>query len=503
MEWNGGMGHLCLCLCVNYNSLVAPLTPTGDLPGDDDDEEDTWRCPFGCGKVYKRSSARSIEKHIGFCRLRPASLASATVAQLQQMYGIFPSASKRKQKKRRRSTDLAEHEKWVCPYGCGKYYRNTSTRSIHKHVQDCTMRSSSTPDGIPPHLLGRHYRPAKSTFSNEAKLTAIVESQLPADGSDQSNNIAVKSEVFADGETSGMDTASDAAAPPTALWRCACEALFDPANSKYVPQHTIHCLFPNSTHFHNADLYVCNRAINSHMAACPTARMIAAHAAYSAKTGHDPFTPPSPSQSPPSPSAASTTSSPSNNGPSQSVPILTAATTGSTSLSNTSVPSLVSMSSGGSSISSSSSGTSPATPGGVVVLRSTSSSPSSSPVVVHAEPSKDELAALKPTCARTASLEPPGPFSPNPPLDTMAHTLRRSWTIVMRECAKNAGLFYLHFKDSDPTIKMLFRGVDMCLQGHLLMDMIGKCVSLVGTIHFAGVLRGAGRRYATSFMTIP
>ena len=43
-------------------------------------------------------------------------------------------AFERQRKKRRKSGELAEHEKWYCPQpGCHKFYRRTSTNSIKKH----------------------------------------------------------------------------------------------------------------------------------------------------------------------------------------------------------------------------------------------------------------------------------------------------------------------------------------------------------------------------------
>ena len=53
-------------------------------------------------------------------------------------------AGKRKRKKRRSAMDLSENERWNCPFGCGKFYRNTSTKSIHSHLQECPRRTSST-----------------------------------------------------------------------------------------------------------------------------------------------------------------------------------------------------------------------------------------------------------------------------------------------------------------------------------------------------------------------
>eukprot|EP00466_Bigelowiella_natans_P009292 jgi/Bigna1/76013/fgenesh1_pg.38_\ len=50
--------------------------------------------------------------------------------------------------KRRKGCDLAEHEKWYCPYRCGKFYRKTSTRSIRRHRNECAFQLS-VPPGLP------------------------------------------------------------------------------------------------------------------------------------------------------------------------------------------------------------------------------------------------------------------------------------------------------------------------------------------------------------------
>mmetsp|Transcript_6446 Transcript_6446/g.11876 ORF Transcript_6446/g.11876 Transcript_6446/m.11876 type:complete len:391 (-) Transcript_6446:297-1469(-) len=58
--------------------------------------------------------------------------------------------------KRRKGIDLAEHEKWYCPFRCGKFYRKTSTRSIRRHRNECAFHISvrealaPAPAGSPP-----------------------------------------------------------------------------------------------------------------------------------------------------------------------------------------------------------------------------------------------------------------------------------------------------------------------------------------------------------------
>jgi hypothetical protein len=45
--------------------------------------------------------------------------------------------------RRRAPGELAEHERWNCPWGCGKFYRLTSTESVRKHTNTCSQRPST------------------------------------------------------------------------------------------------------------------------------------------------------------------------------------------------------------------------------------------------------------------------------------------------------------------------------------------------------------------------
>jgi len=44
------------------------------------------------------------------------------------------------QKRRRKPSELTEKERWYCKYGCGKFYRRTSSRSIAEHSMRCHKR---------------------------------------------------------------------------------------------------------------------------------------------------------------------------------------------------------------------------------------------------------------------------------------------------------------------------------------------------------------------------
>jgi hypothetical protein len=62
-----------------------------------------------------------------------------------------PLQDSRDGKKRRKSANLKECEKWYCVYNCGKFYHKTSTRSIHKHMRTCSLRTREIMDRF---LLG-------------------------------------------------------------------------------------------------------------------------------------------------------------------------------------------------------------------------------------------------------------------------------------------------------------------------------------------------------------
>ena len=45
---------------------------------------------------------------------------------------------------RRKPEELKLEERWNCPYGCGKYFKKTSSRSIQKHTVECPNRTTAT-----------------------------------------------------------------------------------------------------------------------------------------------------------------------------------------------------------------------------------------------------------------------------------------------------------------------------------------------------------------------
>ena len=46
---------------------------------------------------------------------------------------------------RRLAVDLPSHERWDCPDQCGRWFRNTSRRSIVKHKLLCSMQAGTEP----------------------------------------------------------------------------------------------------------------------------------------------------------------------------------------------------------------------------------------------------------------------------------------------------------------------------------------------------------------------
>jgi len=48
-----------------------------------------------------------------------------------------PTAPRRRRK--RKPEELRMDEKWICPHGCGKFYRKSSTKSIQNHLSSCPL----------------------------------------------------------------------------------------------------------------------------------------------------------------------------------------------------------------------------------------------------------------------------------------------------------------------------------------------------------------------------
>lgn len=243
------------------SSQRTPVTPAPKVesPGDDESDgeqeekdlaasgsntlvsADRWQCPYGCGRMYSKSSTRSVKRHKTECPLRAQALAQlqkgektlnlenmdlehavaglrmhlrvrpkrsakleegsdsdleqeqedvrtqrvrepepvrtapapveatnantmtssasssdpSTVAAAAAVLGVDASTLSpntalrilsmglRGVRKRRKAHELLDNERWNCPHGCGKFFRKTSTLSIHKHKLQCPLRVST------------------------------------------------------------------------------------------------------------------------------------------------------------------------------------------------------------------------------------------------------------------------------------------------------------------------------------------------------------------------
>ena len=111
--------------------------------------DELWTCFYGCGKTYRKSSGRSIRRHVMQCfrlhwpggdRLTEAEV-SALISREQDAGHIVTGLRRWRMRQSRRSAgELAEHEKWKCPWECGQFYRSTSSRSIQRHAAICPLR---------------------------------------------------------------------------------------------------------------------------------------------------------------------------------------------------------------------------------------------------------------------------------------------------------------------------------------------------------------------------
>ena len=111
-----------------------------------------WHCSYGCGKVYCKSSSRSIRRHVVSCfkvhwpggaELSDSELSSLMA--MQQDRGLLVTGLRRwkMRQSRRPANELTETEKWRCPWNCGKFYRSTGSRSIQSHATTCPNRTGN------------------------------------------------------------------------------------------------------------------------------------------------------------------------------------------------------------------------------------------------------------------------------------------------------------------------------------------------------------------------
>lgn len=95
-----------------------------------------WVCPRGCGKIYKKTSCSSIVAHRSTCEYEATQNPGADIVVEEK---AFPRR-RRKNKPRRSSSELQERERWYCPFGCGKFYKRTSTKSVSSHRALCAAQ---------------------------------------------------------------------------------------------------------------------------------------------------------------------------------------------------------------------------------------------------------------------------------------------------------------------------------------------------------------------------
>ena len=116
-----------------------------------------WHCSFQCGKTYKKSSGRSIRRHVIACfrqhwpggdALKEEEL--SRLISSQQESGKLTTGLRRwkMRQSRRNADDLSDSERWTCPFQCGKHYRSTSSRSIQLHANRCPLRNDGGHDDV-------------------------------------------------------------------------------------------------------------------------------------------------------------------------------------------------------------------------------------------------------------------------------------------------------------------------------------------------------------------
>ena len=175
------------------SSPHSPLQPSDARRADGSGSGDGWwECPFECGQQYRRSSGRSIRRHINLCfRLHNPSAVELSDEQLshcinqQQASGQLTTGLRRwkMRQPRRLAEQLADHDRWDCVWGCTKSYRATSSRSIQRHANSCYLRSDGRTAAVDVKRLWRRSR--ESRGSRQKRVVAQLferASSAPAEG---------------------------------------------------------------------------------------------------------------------------------------------------------------------------------------------------------------------------------------------------------------------------------------------------------------------------------
>ena len=138
----------------SQDSDTAPSLPSLLLGGGGDG---VWHCSFQCGKVYKKSSGRSIRRHVISCfrthwpggQLLKEEEISRLISSQQESGKLTTGLRRWKMRQSRRNADdLSDAERWSCPFHCGKHYRSTSSRSIQLHANRCELRNDGGSDDV-------------------------------------------------------------------------------------------------------------------------------------------------------------------------------------------------------------------------------------------------------------------------------------------------------------------------------------------------------------------
>ena len=141
-----------------------------------------WDCPYECGQHYKRSSGRSIRRHMNVCfkhhnpqaaRLDDEEL-SAVISEQQASGQLSTGLRRWKMRQPRRMADeLCDTDRWDCLWGCGKSYRATSSRSIQRHANSCSQRSDGRTGAVDVKRIRQQRRDVR--HRQRRKLSATIE----------------------------------------------------------------------------------------------------------------------------------------------------------------------------------------------------------------------------------------------------------------------------------------------------------------------------------------
>lgn len=123
-----------------FNQIAVPCRrrKTADL-----NPSERWNCPGGCGKMYVKTSSRSIRKHMQVC----------------------PCIDMSKEL-------ITEDNRWHCPYKCGQSYATGSTRAIDRHLSTCNCRP-----GTPRYLCSQDTTWEQTDNNPQTATSSVAGSQ--------------------------------------------------------------------------------------------------------------------------------------------------------------------------------------------------------------------------------------------------------------------------------------------------------------------------------------